>query len=202
MPEGSFFGFDRPFTSVQPFEDSVVSELVKIFEEIPEWAKDAERCKDFVVANYEEELIRMGRQTREQSIEVAAAICFNGEDVTFAGIEPGGEGTAPGVPCDEVRLADVHTHPVGEQAYPSITDVRSSVLGITGLPNEFNQVIFRPESNPTNREGAGTCTNFHSLEARCLANQINNEHEQGITQNAQMMIQNQLIEQFGAKFIL
>lgn len=201
MPEGPLGG-PRPFSSVEPFQDTLTGEVYEIFDSIPEWAKSASSCVDFITNNFEEDLIRMGDITREEGVEVAISLCYNGSTYS-TDLERGGGKTAPGASCDKaIRLADIHTHPVGKSAFPSITDVRSSVQAVTGLPNEFNEVIYRPERNPVPEHGQGTCANFHNMESRCLADKISKLFKGGKQKEAERLIRDKLIGEQGDVFTI
>jgi hypothetical protein len=204
MPEGPFGGA-RPFSSIDPYKDTLIGEVNKIFEDIPEWSKSSSSVVKVLLDNFEDELIQMSKITREENIEVARTICYNGVRARITPIERGAEDTSPGAKCDgEVRIADIHTHPIGDQAYPSLSDTGSSVFHSSGLPTEFNEVIIRPEKNPNNRgvDAYSTCVNFYSIQSRAMVDEINQTYRKESKKDAQEMIRDELMEKFGEEFTI
>lgn len=200
MPEGPF-GLDRPFSSPEPFADSILSDVYKVFDNIPEWSKSAKGCTDFILNNFYEELSHMSNITRDEDVEVTRAICFDGDTANITRLEKGSGNTAPSVSCNGgVRLADIHTHPVSKSAYPSLSDTNSSLPTVTGLPTEFNIVVIRPERNTNKEEALGTCLNLYSMDSRCDIHKVNEIFRSGNTLEAQKMVENELISNHGATF--
>lgn len=197
------FGLSRPFTSIEPFDDTISSEVFKVFENIPKWSKSASECTDFILDNFTDILVSMSKKTREDNIEVARSICFDGDNVRITNSVTGSEKSAPGASCDgSIRLVDIHTHPVGQSAYPSLTDINSSLPNITGLPSEFNVVIVRPERTPNSIEAYGTCLNLHSMSARCEIHKVNKMFRSGKESEPQRIVENKLIRDYGSTFEL
>lgn len=204
-PIRPFATLDKSLTNAEFMGESLRKQVAEMFESIPEWAKESESFVDWMLSNDKDRLLDLSQATRNQSVEKAFSVCYNGENISLTDTDSGVETTTPTVPCGEnsIRLSDVHTHPVGEQAFPSLSDLGAVDGPTTGIPLHFNTLIIRPERNSGTVEARGTCFNTHSFDARWKVRQIYNEwRENDNLEKAQRMIREELIPEYGTKFKL
>lgn len=204
-PIGPFASLDNSLTNTEFMGESLRREVGESIESIPKWAKDSSSFVEWILGNSKDTLVEMSKLTRRDSAEYTLSVCYNGEDVSFTDSVKGGDGSAPAVPCSEnsIRLADIHTHPVGEQSFPSLTDVGYSDGGVSGIPTQFNTLVIRPEKTPNPIEARCSNFNLYSIQARCKANEIVSEFEDNDNvSKAQDMVRQDLIPQHGSTFEL
>lgn len=204
-PIGPFASLGNSLTNTEFMGESLRKEVGESIESIPEWAKSSNSFKDWVLSNHKDTLLDMSETTRDDSVEVTLSVCYDGEQVNFTNIVSGGDYTAPSVPCENnsIRLADIHTHPVGEQAYPSVTDVEYADGGVSGIPTQFNTLVIRPEKTSGPIEARCSNFNLYSMQARCKANEIVSEFKYSDNvSKAQDMVREQLIPQHGSLYEL
>ena len=202
-PIGPFASFDNTLSSYGPESNTLRRKVYEMLNSMPQWSKDSDSFVDKMLDDYKDKIIELSKSTRDTGHEHSISVCFDGDKTFVTDIKEGWPGVAPANKCggNVVRLADVHTHPVGEQANPSVTDVNSLSLGVSGIPLEFNEMIINPQKPSVYVEALGTNFNVYDFEARCTAHEITQVHQdEDDVAKAESMIRAELIADHGTQF--